>query len=106
MTCLIKEYEDGDAWAQEADTSTSTKLEPTNAYSDIAFSLQTDACHTTLSFLNLSWLSAMIPIIRPYKHYANETNEIKANNTNIQNMEMHFQTLEIKILKKFGDAFP
>lgn len=61
------------AWTLKFDAFVSTGLETTSACDDSLFFLWTDSCCATLSCLNLSWLSAIMPMSQPKKHHTYET---------------------------------
>lgn len=75
-TCLLREDEATNAWILKVYAFASNELESIGCCKSKFLSLQTDACCYTLPSLNLSWLSAIVPIIKPHKYYIVEKNQI------------------------------
>lgn len=72
-TSLLREDESIDGWTPNVDTSESNELELACAHESRVISLQTGAWCDTLLSLVLYWLSTIMSIIEPHKHYPDKT---------------------------------
>lgn len=98
MTFASREDEVGDTWTSKVDAFASDELTSTGNRMGRALFLQTYACWNTLSCLNCSWLSTIIPITKQNKAKKLNNADITRKCTSV--------FLQNQILIKYESALP